>query len=158
MAPFEAAYESAISAGILPGVVLLAADVTGKLITRLFPKPQQLNWARLTRMYAGNFTYTKAKGVQSVRAETASKPLDPETIIAIASCTKLLTAIAVLQCVEDGVFTLDEDVTRLLPSLASIPIISSATDPATNPPTLRARQNPVTLRYLTTQITRLPTS
>lgn len=32
MAPFEAAYESAIEADILPGVVLLAADVTGMFV------------------------------------------------------------------------------------------------------------------------------
>lgn len=102
----------------------------------------------LTRAYTGKFTYTKAEGVQSVRAGIASKLLEPDTIIALASCTKLLTAIAVLQCVEDGLFTLDEDLTRLLPDLAAIPIISSPIDPTIDQFTLTPRQIPMTLRYV----------
>jgi hypothetical protein len=41
VAPFEAAFESAIDAGILPGVVLLAADETVEFSTGPFPKSQQ---------------------------------------------------------------------------------------------------------------------
>lgn len=106
----------------------------------------------LTHVYAGTFTYTKAIGVRSVGVESVSKTFDPETIIAIASCTKLLTAIAVLQCVEDGLFTLDEDISRLLPDLAVLPIISSSTNPMTNQHILTPRQNPIRLRYLTPQL------
>jgi CubicO group peptidase (beta-lactamase class C family) len=93
-------------------------------------------------------------GVWSVGAENASKPLELETILTIASCTKLFTTVAVLQCVEDGFVTLDEDVNHLLPDLASFPIISPPTDPTSNQSTLRPRQNPITLRCPTPQTTR----
>jgi CubicO group peptidase (beta-lactamase class C family) len=105
-------------------------------------------------MYAESLTYTNAMGVRSVGAENASKPLELETILTIASCTKMFTTIAVLQCVEDGLVTLDEDVNRLLPDLASFPMISSPSDPTTNQSTLRPKQNPITLRCLNAQTTR----
>ena len=48
----------------------------------------------------------------------------------IASCTKLMTTICALQCVERGLFTLDssEDLARLLPELASPKIIVGKDD------------------------------
>lgn len=45
-----------------------------------------------------------------------------------ASCTKLLTTIAALQCVERGQIALDESVSKVLPELAEPQIISSVGD------------------------------
>lgn len=50
----------------------------------------------------------------------------PDTVLAMAACTKLMTAIAVLQSVERGVLDLDEDVARILPELKDVEIISRA--------------------------------
>ncbi len=47
----------------------------------------------------------------------------------LASCTKLLTSIAALQCVERGLLQLDEDVVRVLPEFKDIEIISEADEP-----------------------------
>ncbi len=47
----------------------------------------------------------------------------------LASCTKLLTSIAALQCVERGLLQLDEDVVRVLPEFKDIEIISEAYEP-----------------------------
>lgn len=44
----------------------------------------------------------------------------------MAACTKLMTAIAVLQSVEWGLFNLDEDVAGILPELKDVEIISRA--------------------------------
>lgn len=53
-------------------------------------------------------------------------PVTPDTVMWLASCTKLVTAIAVMQCVEKDLFALDSeaDVKRLLPEFAEPDIIS----------------------------------
>ena len=57
-----------------------------------------------------------------------------------------MTAISVLQCVERGLFHLDEDVGRILPELKSVEIISDP-EGTNHSPTLRPKKNPITLRY-----------
>ena len=84
-------------------------------------------------------------GFRSTKPENAAKPIEPSTILAMASCTKLMTAISVLQCVERGLFDLDEDVARILPELKNVEIISdSAGD--NDSPILRPKKTPITLR------------
>ena len=69
----EAAYEEACREGQLPGAVLVATDATGK------------------------FRYAKAFG------ETAwGEKLSVDSVMWIASCTKLMTSVAALQQVERG--------------------------------------------------------
>jgi hypothetical protein len=65
----------------------------------------------------------------------------------MASCTKLITAIAVLQCVERGQFTLDEDVTRLLPELKEIEILKGF-DKSTGKPIMVIPTKVLTLRFV----------
>ena len=50
----------------------------------------------------------------------------PNTVISIASCTKLITAIATLQLVELGKVSLDnpKDIETILPEIANAKIIS----------------------------------
>lgn len=49
--------------------------------------------------------------------------MDFDQTFFIASCTKLITAIAALQSVQHGLVTLDEPVDQYLPELASQPIV-----------------------------------
>jgi CubicO group peptidase (beta-lactamase class C family) len=67
----------------------------------------------------------------------------------IASCTKLLATIAVLQCVEKGLLTLDEPVGRVLPELAE-PDLLYGFDEASNKPLIRKAKNKITMRQLLT--------
>ena len=66
--------------------------------------------------------------------------------MATASCTKLMTSIAAMQCVERGLVTLDTDVKDILPELAAQGILTGF-DEATGQPIINKRQNPITLRY-----------
>ena len=84
-------------------------------------------------------------GFRSTKPEHAAKPMEPDTVLAMASCTKLMTAISVLQCAERGLFDLDEDVARILPELKDIEIISDP-EGADDSPTLTPKKNPITLR------------
>ena len=63
----------------------------------------------------------------------------------MASCTKLLTTIAVLQCVERGLIGLDDDVARILPELAELEILTGM-DSSTGIPILKKRTKAITLR------------
>lgn len=62
----------------------------------------------------------------------------------IASCTKLMTSISALQCVEKGLVQLDDDVAKHLPELAELDILTGF-DSEGKPKTVK-RKNPITLR------------
>lgn len=68
-----------------------------------------------------------------------------DDIMLIASCTKLMTSIAAIQCVERGLVTLDTDVAEVLPELAAQGILTSF-DEDTGEPIIEKRRNPITLR------------
>ena len=76
-----------------------------------------------------------------------------DTVFWMGSCTKLLTSISVLQCVEKGYFTLDEDVTRLLPELKDIEvqIPAKVEDGVETAPTRVKAKNVITLRCVHNQ-------
>ncbi|ESZ98827.1 hypothetical protein SBOR_0796 [Sclerotinia borealis F-4128] len=124
MQSFENKIQSAISAGKIPGAVTVASKKSG------------------------SFSYSKAHGPHSLK-DDASEPLKTDGIFWIASCTKLLTAICVLQCVERLQFTLDEDVARLLPELKDLEIVQGF-DPETGAPKLVKATKFITLRHLLT--------
>ncbi len=84
-------------------------------------------------------------GYRSQKPGHAAKVLEPDTVLAMASCTKLMTPIAVLQCVERGLCDLDEDAARILPEWEDLEIISKA-EGADISTTLRKRKNDTTPR------------
>ena len=63
----------------------------------------------------------------------------------MASCTKLLTSIAALQCVEKGQIGLDDDVSPFLTELKD-PQIITGFDEMTDKPIFRKAENKITLR------------
>ena len=89
----------------------------------------------------GAFNYAQAFGVRSLATK---QPMELDTIMFTASCTKLLTTIAALQCVERGIITLDEDTAAYLPELARQKILTSFDE--AGEPVLVERRNPITLR------------
>jgi CubicO group peptidase (beta-lactamase class C family) len=92
----------------------------------------------------GSFRYQKAFGFRSV--EPNSTPIDLNSTFWIASCTKLFTSIAALQCVERGLVSLDEDVSRILPEWKS-PDILQGFDDKTGAPILKKATKKITLRF-----------
>ncbi|KAI0008430.1 beta-lactamase/transpeptidase-like protein [Xylariaceae sp. FL0662B] len=62
--------------------------------------------------------------------------------------TKLHTSIAIMQLVERGLVTLDEDVSHLIPSFGEQGVLTGFTDDGA--PLTRKRRNPITLRRLLT--------
>jgi CubicO group peptidase (beta-lactamase class C family) len=66
----------------------------------------------------------------------------------VASCTKLITSIAALQCVERGLIGLDDSVFDVLPEVAKLEIISSQDNGQTL--TFTKPKKPITVRQLIT--------
>ncbi|OHE92541.1 beta-lactamase family protein [Colletotrichum orchidophilum] len=127
MSSFEDLIETAVRDGILPGVVLYAKDKSG-----------QLDYAKVI----------SPENTPHIPTLTSSSTLW------LASATKLITTIAVLQLVERGKVTLDEDVAPHIPALASQQVLtgftSTSDDDARPVPILEPRGNPLTLRHLLT--------
>jgi len=118
----EQKFEAACAAHDIPNAVLLATSRDGK------------------------FTYSRAFGGLSLKAD--APPIAIDTPMWIASCTKLITTISCLQCVEKGQLTLDDDVSALVPELKDIEIITAYDD--SGKPTLVKAKNKITLRLLLT--------
>lgn len=115
-------YEDAIASGLLPGVSLFAGDKDG------------------------NILYSKSFGKASLK-EGTNRPFTDSTIASIASMTKLMTSVAVLQCVEDGTLDLDADIKAVLPEIGKYGLITGFDD-AKNSAILTENTVPITLRML----------
>jgi CubicO group peptidase (beta-lactamase class C family) len=70
--------------------------------------------------------------------------MELSTVMRFASMSKLLTAIAGLKCVEDGLIGLDDDVTKVLPTLGDLQILTGFNDD--NTPILKPPTQHITLR------------
>jgi CubicO group peptidase (beta-lactamase class C family) len=101
-----------------------------------------------TKVKTGNIIHHEAKGVTSMDAETA-KPMSEDTTFWIASCTKLLTTIAAMQCVERGQLDLDADAIKILPELNALQILTGW-DESTGEAKYKPRTKSITLRQLLT--------
>ena len=120
---FEERLATATARGsnVVPGVVLSAIDSRGNQI------------------------YHKAAGYHGL--SSSAPPITEDATFWLASCTKLATSIAALQCVERGLITLDEPVEKLLPELVGIQIASIKDEGQLN---LQPATVKITLRHLLT--------
>jgi CubicO group peptidase (beta-lactamase class C family) len=68
----------------------------------------------------------------------------------LASCTKLIGTVAVMQCVERGQLKLDDDISTVLPELKEFQILTGfEQDPdGKDKPILAKNPAPITLRYV----------
>ncbi|ELQ36652.1 beta-lactamase family protein [Pyricularia oryzae] len=129
MADFDEMIEKAVQEGVAPGLVLIAGDKTGKLDYRKTFGNASLNGAGDTQ-----------------QREPQPQPMSArDSAFTWMSLTKLPTAVAILQLVEQGRLSLDADVADQLPELAAQPVISSSSDGAD---TLVPRRAAITLRHL----------
>ncbi|KAI0204979.1 beta-lactamase/transpeptidase-like protein [Astrocystis sublimbata] len=122
MKPFEKAAEAASASEAIPGVVLLATD------------------------RSRGFKYGKAFGKRSLRAGADQSALKLDSVMWIASCTKVVTALAALQCCERGLLRLDEPIYDVLTEFRHLPVIKGFK--ADGSPILVPHTKPITLRHM----------
>lgn len=84
----------------------------------------------------------------TLQLDPASGPMSTKTPMWLASCSKLVTTIAALQCIERDLFSLDEpaDVDRLLPEWKDPKILTGWSDDGQ--PILQAAKVKITVRML----------
>ncbi len=80
-------------------------------------------------------------------------PMERDTICRIYSMSKIVTSVAVLCLLEDGLLRLEDPVERFLPELKGLKVMTGGTAEA---PQLVALQRPVTIRHLLTHTSGLP--
>lgn len=109
----------------------------------------------LMRNQTGVF-YEKTFGTQSVdpKSPLIDKPFGMDTTMWIASCTKLLTAVSVMQCVEKGLLDLDADVSTILPEWKDAPLLKGFEE-GTGKPIIESAKHKITLKRLLTHSTGL---
>jgi hypothetical protein len=102
----------------------------------------------------GNFRYAKAFGHQSLKPGQPQEPLRTDSIFWTASCTKLQTTVAALQCVEKGLLKLDDDATQILHEFKDIKVLREF-DVDTNEPIFEELNRKLTLRSVACFVTLL---
>jgi methyl acetate hydrolase len=90
--------------------------------------------------------YEGACGVADV---VTGRKLEPDAMFRIASMTKAITSVALMQLVEQGALELDDPVAKFLPDMAEVPVIAEF-DGATGAATLRPAKNDMTARHVLT--------
>ncbi|KAL8721127.1 MAG: hypothetical protein Q9181_007777 [Wetmoreana brouardii] len=123
MPSMEETFENACAENIIPGAVLLAANSSG------------------------SFKYENVFGSSSLKDFSSKPPLKIDSMMWIASCTKLVTSVAALQLVEKGHLGLDDDVGSILPEVAELEVLTGFD---AGKPQLAKRRNQITLRLLLT--------
>ena len=119
MATFEEKLEAACREGVIPGAVMVASNTDG------------------------SFKYEKAFKGQNLQ-DSADNNFELDSVLRVFSCTKLLTTIAALQCIERGLIGLDDDVSELLPELGKLKVLLECVDG--KEPMFEERKSPITLR------------
>ncbi|OBT80227.1 hypothetical protein VF21_00598 [Pseudogymnoascus sp. 05NY08] len=94
--------------------------------------------------------YSRSAGTQSEDPDSPlfDKPISPDTSIWIASATKLMTSISILQLLEKGLLDLDADVSSVLPELADLEVFLEFND--AGEPTYEKAIKKITIRMLLT--------
>ena len=88
---------------------------------------------------------TAAAGMRDM---ASGAPMQPDTVVWIASMTKAITAAAAMQLVEQGKLSLDAPIAAVLPKLAQAQVLEGFTPDGA--PKLRPAREPITLRHLLT--------
>ncbi|KAL8882412.1 MAG: hypothetical protein Q9198_000588 [Flavoplaca austrocitrina] len=120
----ETSFHAAIEAGKINGAVICATNVKGHSI------------------------YDKAFGARTLLSgEKVPQRLDD--VLFLASGTKLITTIAAMKCVEQGLLSLTGDLSSIAPDLAAKQVITGFSDDGETP-LLEPAKQPITLEMLLT--------
>ena len=120
-AAIDALLRAAVERRDVPGVVAMATDRRGVI-------------------------YSGAAGVAS---GSPSRPMTADAVFRIASMTKAVTSVAMMQLVEEKKVGLDDPASKYFPAFAKLSVITSF-DPKTGAYTVRPASRPVTIRHLLT--------
>ena len=134
------AFASSASAQNSSGIAALDASLRGAVERKDVPGVVALVTDRERVLYQGNF------GVADV---STGRALTPDAMFRIASMTKPITSVALMQLVEQGKIALDDPASKYLPELADLKLIESF-DAKTGDYKVRPASRPATVRHFLT--------
>ncbi|MFO1159834.1 MAG: serine hydrolase domain-containing protein [Reyranellaceae bacterium] len=137
MSVVVAALAGAASAQSASGSTALDSSLRGAVERKEVPGVVALITDRERVLYQGAF------GVADV---ATGRPLASDALFRIASMTKPVTSVALMQLVEQGRLGLDDPAERYLPELVGLKVFESL-DPATGAYKLRPASRPATVRH-----------
>lgn len=117
----DTAFPAAISSGKINGAILLASNTSS------------------------SFTFSLPIGERTLLSGE-KRPQSLDDILYLASATKLITTIAALQCVDDGLLTLNGPLDAFAPELASKQVLEGFTEDGS--PILVPQKRPITIEML----------
>lgn len=120
----ESIFQRTIDDGKINGVIICATDAQG------------------------HFVYNIALG-QRIPLGGEKQPQRLDDVLSLHSATKLITTIAALQCVDNGILSLDGDISSIIPELTAQKVIIGFSEDSETP-ILEEVNSPVTLRMLLT--------
>ena len=88
-------------------------------------------------------------GAAGVASGSPSRPMTADAVFRIASMTKAVTSVAMMQLVEEKKVGLDDPASKYFPAFATLSVITSF-DQKTGSYTVRPASRPVTIRHLLT--------
>jgi methyl acetate hydrolase len=135
-----AALTGAASAQTSPGNAAIDASLREAVARKDVPGVVALITDREQVLYEGAF------GVADV---ATSRPLTSDALFRIASMTKPITSVALMQLVEQGRIGLDDPASKYLPELADLKVIESF-EPTTGAYQVRPAARPATVRHFLT--------
>ncbi|KAJ2970234.1 hypothetical protein NQ176_g8283 [Zarea fungicola] len=106
------------------------------------------------KLYGASFVVTDRNGViysgssGRISSEPSARPFTDKSFSWVASLTKLVTSTALLQLVENGKITLDQDLRPIVPYFAEVRILEGFDE--NSKPVTRENKDPITLRQLLT--------
>src|ERR1700710_1138410 len=140
ISPGVAALTGTAGAQQSPGAAALDAGLRAAIERKDVPGVVALVTARDRVLYQGAF------GVADV---ATGRPLAPDALFRIASMTKPVTSVALMQLVEQGKIGLDDPAEKYLPELAGLKVIESF-DPATGTCQFRPASKAPTVKHFLT--------
>jgi methyl acetate hydrolase len=96
-----------------------------------------------------NAKTTTYAGAFGTRDSASGKPVQVDSIFAVASMTKAVTSAAAMQLVEQGKLSLDDPIGKHLPEFSKLQVLDGV-DASSGRPKLRLATKTVTLRHLLT--------
>ncbi|KAI4241095.1 MAG: hypothetical protein L6R40_004734 [Gallowayella cf. fulva] len=118
----EPSFQAAIDAGKINGAVICATDAERR------------------------FVYDKALGERTLLSGK-KLPQRLDDVLFLASATKLITTVAAMQCLEDGLLSLTGDLSSVAPDLAALQVLTGFSDDGETP-ILESPARPITLEML----------
>ncbi|KAF3055795.1 Acyltransferase LovD [Daldinia childiae] len=120
----DTSFQASIDAGTIRGAIICATDAEG------------------------HFTFEKTIGERTLLSGE-KRPHKLDDVLFLASASKLITTIAALQCVEDGLLSLTGDLSSIAPDLAAKQVITGFSEDGETP-LLEPQIRPITLEMLLT--------